>query len=121
VLITRRPEDSHLGGFWEFPGGKIREGESPEQALRREIREELDLNVEVDDLFWRAEFEYDVKVVDIGFYFYRIEAGSPQIRHKGVADSRWVFLPELNKYRFPPADQAVVQKLAQWQRSAKRD
>jgi 8-oxo-dGTP diphosphatase len=107
LLITRRPASSHLGGYWEFPGGKIDPGEQPEEALRREIREELDARVRVEERLWQTVHSYPEKTVDISFYRCQL-AGQRSPRPVQVAAMRWVFPGQLDQFSFPPADAAFI-------------
>lgn len=111
ILITKRLPDSHLSGFWEFPGGKIDEDESPEQALRREIKEELDVEIEIIRLLWQQDFEYPEKKIHIAFYQCRLLSDEQQIKPLEVADYHWIKIDEFNRFPFPPADDAFIQKL----------
>lgn len=111
ILITQRPAGSHLEGLWEFPGGTIEEGESPEQALLREIKEEINLDIKVKKLFWQERFEYDVKKIHISFYLCAITPGRQEVVPLEVADFRWVTIEELPNYKFPAADEALLEKL----------
>lgn len=109
VLLTQRPGGTHLAGAWEFPGGKLEAGESPEEALVREIREELGVAIVVDDAldvtFWR----YPTKDVLLLFYRARITEGA--VQHLGVAAHVWATADALDGYEFPPADVKVLSKL----------
>ncbi|MBD3224731.1 MAG: 8-oxo-dGTP diphosphatase MutT [Caldithrix sp.] len=111
ILITRRPAHSHLGGLWEFPGGHMETNETPEQALQREILEEVDLCVTVHDVLGRESMEYDEKVVHIAFY--RCRPVDPEARPRAlqVADYRWIALDALDDYAFPKADHRIIRKL----------
>lgn len=109
VLITRRPGDKRHPGLWEFPGGKVDPGESPEEALRREIREELDAEIQVGEIFEVAFYRYDWGPVLILAYSCRLLSAS--IRNLGVAEHRWVHPRELPGYPILPADQAMVDRL----------
>jgi 8-oxo-dGTP diphosphatase len=115
VLLTRRPEGTHLAGTWEFPGGKIEPGESPEEALVREMREECGVEVEVGDImdvtFWR----YPKKNILLLFYNARIVTGT--VQHLGVASHAWVEHEALGAYELPPADVRVLEKVRQKLRS----
>ncbi len=106
VLLTRRPSGTHLAGAWEFPGGKLEPGESPEEAVVRELREECGVTVEVgpclDVTFWR----YPRKNVLLLFYRARIFEGA--VQHLGVDAHAWVTAGELDGYTFPPADERVL-------------
>jgi 8-oxo-dGTP diphosphatase len=109
VLLTQRLAGGHLGGAWEFPGGKLEAGESPEEALVREMREECGVTVRVgaciDVTFWR----YPNKNVLLLFYEAEITEGT--IAHLGVADHAWVTHDALDGYTFPPADTRVLERV----------
>ncbi len=109
VLLTRRFHDAHLGGLWEFPGGKIEEGESKEAALIREIREELGVRIKVGSLILDERFDYGDRAVHLHFFDCRIVKGSPH--SIGVADLAWVFPSELGQYDMPKADARLIARL----------
>jgi mutator protein MutT len=109
-LVTRRQTGVHLAGLWEFPGGKIDEGETHARALTREIREELDTEVDVGDLVFHVTHAYDDRTVAL--YFYRCSLrGTP--RPLLGQDMRWVPRAELAALGFPPADEALIKLLTE--------
>lgn len=110
ILITQRPMNVHLPGLWEFPGGKVQEGESFADALRREIREELDLDIDVLGEYLRIVHHYPEKSVDLHFYDCAIVRGEPQAIE--AADFRWVLPAELPSFEFPAADEEIVRALS---------
>jgi len=117
ILITRRPAGSHLEGYWEFPGGTIEKDETPQEALVREIKEEINLDIKAGELFWQDHFEYDVKSINISFYFCdRLNSGQ-QIVPLEIAEFRWVKLEELYEFKFPPADEALINRLRDYNSS----
>ena len=109
VLMTERRAGAHLEGYWEFPGGKVEEGEDPRDAVRRECMEELELDVRVVDILDVAWHRYTEKDVLLLFYDCRVIKG--ELRHVGVADSAWVEPGDLDGYRLPPPDARLVAKL----------
>lgn len=109
VLITRRPEDKLHPGLWEFPGGKIDPGESPSEALRREIREELAAEVQVMEIFEVVFHRYDWGPVLILAYSCRLL--SKAIQDIGVAEHRWIRPCELPDFSILPADQSIIDRL----------
>jgi mutator protein MutT len=110
LLIAQRRVDSHLGGLWEFPGGKREPGESFEQCLQRELREELGVAVEVGRLFESVTHHYPEKSVHVRFFFCHITAGEPQAL--GCDAICWVTRTELSGYEFPAADARLLAALA---------
>jgi len=113
VLITRRPEGVSYGGYWEFPGGKVEAGESPEEALIREIREELGADVAIMEIFKVVYHRYDWGPVLI--LAYRCLLSSHELQNIGVAEHRWVGLRELQDYTLLPADGPIAAQLASLQ------
>jgi A/G-specific adenine glycosylase len=109
ILITRRPEKGLLGGLWEFPGGKQEPGESLPECLKREIREELGIEIEVGKAFIKVSHAYSHFRITLHCFFCRKIKG--RITPLGVADYRWVTLKELKAYPFPRADQRVIEYL----------
>lgn len=108
-LVTRRFADAHLGGMWEFPGGKVEEGEELAAALTREIEEEIGIDIEVGGELLADTHAYPERTVRIHFFECRVLAGEPVAR--GVADFRWVTLAELFEVDFPPANRNVLGRL----------
>ncbi len=109
VLLTRRAAGQHLAGMWEFPGGKLEDGESPEEALVRECREECGIDVEVAGILDVTHHRYPKKNVLLLFYRCGLRAG--EVRHLQVADHAWVAPSELDRYPLPPADERVVARI----------
>jgi len=109
VLITQRHAGAHLGGFWEFPGGKREPGETAEQCLVREIGEELGVAISVGELFEEVVHVYPEKTVHLKFYLSRLPAGEPQALD--CAAFKWVGKAELDQYPFPAADARLLDKL----------
>ena len=109
LLIAQRPATAHLGGLWEFPGGKCEPGETFEQCLVREIREELGVDVSVGGLFESVTHAYPEKTVHLKFFVCRLPAGEP--KPLGCAAVRWVARSELKDYAFPAADARLLEKL----------
>src|SRR6266540_3320559 len=94
LLITQRHADAHQGGLWEFPGGKREAGETFEQCLVRELREELGVRASVGELFADIVHVYPEKTVHLKFFLCRLKAGEPEAI--GCASFQWVRKTELN-------------------------
>ena len=111
VLLTQRKRGSHLEGMWEFPGGKVEEGEDPKDALARELREEIGIDVDVGDIVEVTFHKYETKSVLLLFYRATRRAGSPEPRAIDVAAFDWADQTTLDPAKFPPADVAVLRKV----------
>jgi mutator protein MutT len=106
ILLGKRRKSSHLGGLWEFPGGKQEQGENLEECLKREIREELAIDVEVGDLYTSVDHAYETFSITLHLFICRLTRGEPIAL--GVADFQWVTLAELPNFEFPPADRQIL-------------
>jgi len=109
ILLTRRPPGAHLAGYWEFPGGKLHPGETREQALRREIAEELGARADVGGLIETIDWTYPDKRVRL--YFFRCALTSEPEPLEGQSMA-WVTRADLRRYELPPADAALIARLA---------
>ena len=109
VLIAQRAPDDKLANKWEFPGGKTEPGETPQECLKREIREELDVNIEVLDFFGESIYEYHSGTIKLMAFWCQWISGKFTLNvHSHIA---WVNRDELDLYDFAPADIPLVEKL----------
>jgi len=109
LLISQRPLKGLLGGLWEFPGGKQEPGESLAQCVRREIKEELGVEVRVGKALARVDHAYTHFKITLHAYACRYLRGKP--RPLGVRDWRWVKPAQLRRFAFPAANQPIIEKL----------
>lgn len=109
ILLTRRPHGRHMGGLWEFPGGKVKDGEAPAAALVRELAEELGVNIEVEDPITFATHDEPGMHILLLFYTARISGGDLH-PHEQQAIA-WVTPQRLDEYPTPPADAELVRRL----------
>ena len=112
-LITQRKPTATLPLLWEFPGGRVEPGETDAQALARELKEEMDITVEVNEQIMHVQHSYPDYDIDFRVYRCRITGG--EIRHLRVHDHRWVAPADLDDYEFPPADQKTFEQLLEIQ------
>jgi mutator protein MutT len=117
LLITQRYSDAHLGGLWEFPGGKREPKETFEECLHRELKEELGIEVRILNLVETITHDYPEKTVLLQFFRCAWLRYEPQ--SIGCPDFRWISREELANFEFPPADARLLGKLginlALWQ------
>lgn len=108
-LACQRPPHKARGLLWEFVGGKVEPGENHAQALIRECREELDIEVRVGELFMELTHEYPDLTVRLSLYHAVIERGVPQkLEHN---DLRWLLPSEVDEYAFCPADKDILNRI----------
>jgi 8-oxo-dGTP diphosphatase len=110
VLLAQRPKGRHMGGLWEFPGGKVDDGEAPSEALVRELGEELGIEIEIQRPLTFAVHEEPGLRILLLFFDARIARGEPH-GHEGQA-VEWVAVTELSAFPTPPADAELICLLA---------
>ncbi|MHC1785995.1 MAG: (deoxy)nucleoside triphosphate pyrophosphohydrolase [Christensenellales bacterium] len=108
-LICQRPAHKQRGLLWEFPGGKLEAGESPQEALVRECQEELGVTLAVGPLYLRVAHRYPDIHIALSLYQAQILNGSPSLREH--ADLRWIRASQVDDYPFCPADVPILQRL----------
>lgn len=109
LLACQRPPHKARGLLWEFVGGKVEPGETREQALIRECREELDVTVRVGGIFMELVHEYPDLTVHLTLFHAGIAEGTPRLlEHQAL---RWLTVEEMDQYPFCPADQAILTRL----------
>ena len=111
VLITRRPAQGLLGGLWEFPGGKLQKGESPAAACVREIKEEVSLDVTIEEPLAQVRHAYSHLRIHLHVFRCRFKAG--RVRLNGPVDHRWVRIAEIDRFAFPRANHKFIPLLKQ--------
>lgn len=108
-LACQRPDHKARGSLWEFVGGKVEPGETPQEALVRECREELAVTISVGAVFMEIVHEYTDLTVHLTLFHAAITEGLPQkLEHK---DIRWITVGEIDQYPFCPADEVILHKL----------
>jgi|TARA_B100001741_G_scaffold206697_1_gene170842 8-oxo-dGTP diphosphatase len=108
ILLSKRPKNKHLAGFWEFPGGKVETGEVPEIALIREIKEELDININNKCIAPLSFSEFDYKEFQLLLLLYVCRKWEGEPKSMESDEIMWVKPNMLRKYKMPPADDALI-------------
>lgn len=111
ILMSRRKSGVHLAGFWEFPGGKVESLENPKDALSRELKEELDIEIENPQIYAVGHHVYEEKEVILLVYDCTLKSGTPKALE--VAEFAWLTIEEVIALDLPPADIDVVIRLKQ--------
>ena len=109
IIIAKRGPDDHLADKWEFPGGKIEINETPEQCLKREMKEEFDIDVSVGGYLGSSIYHYHHMSIELLAYRTYWEDG--EIDLKDHDDFKWISLEQLAEFDFAPADRVFVEKL----------
>ena len=112
VLITKRPEGKHLAGLWEFPGGKQENGETLEACLKREIKEELDIEVRVDKHLYTVHHEYEDRRISLHLFLCTHLKGD--LKPLDSQEIKWVLHEDLSQYHFPPPDLKILKLLREF-------
>lgn len=110
ILIAQRRKGRTLGGRWEFPGGKVEPGETPEECLKRELKEEFDIESEVGEFIIASRFRYCL--VPIELFAYRVKHLSGEYKINDHEEIAWVEPSRLGSYDFMPADKPIVNLLS---------
>ena len=110
-LITQRRKTAALPLLWEFPGGRVHDGETDEAALVREMKERLGIDITVDAKAATTHHEYPDYDLDFTVFHCRLKAHSGPVSSEKVNDHRWVQLSEMGQYKFPDADARTLAKL----------
>ena len=109
VLLGQRPEGNTLAGLWEFPGGKLELGESPKEALRRELREELGIDAKVGDLKIANSHQFGDKGILLMFYEVPYWTGEPKSIHHN--ELRWVKKEDISNLEIPDTNRVVLEEI----------
>lgn len=109
ILITKRGASKSLANLWEFPGGKVEANESYEDCVVREIKEELNINITVNQYYATNEHQYEFGTIKLIAFIAELESGTIELTEH--TDFAWVSLHELKNYEFAPADIPIIKKL----------
>lgn len=107
IMIARRGQGKHLAGFWEFPGGKIEQGETPEICLIRELKEEFEIDVTIGNYIGESIFEYPEKTIRLKAFTCEIINGKMKLNDHDKIE--WIKLEEIANYKLAPADLPLIE------------
>ncbi len=107
--VAKRPQDKHMGGYWEFPGGKVEVDESVQEALKRELHEELSIEVEHSEKLLDLSFHYPQKEVFLDVHLVNVFSG--EATGNEGQEVRWVSLGEMSELTFPEANEPILRAL----------
>lgn len=110
IFIAQRPEGKSLAHHWEFPGGKLEEGETLPQCLKRELREELNIDADVGEYFMISTYDYEFGTIALNAFWVTVK-GNGEVKSNEHENTAWVSPQELDNYKFAPADMPIVAKL----------
>ena len=109
LIAKRKTGDKLFAGLWEFPGGKVEEGETPEECMARELKEELDIEVEVGELITSNKHKYPHGIFEL--LAYRVKHISGEMVLNDHEEIKWVTADEMSNFEFPPADFPIIKKI----------
>ncbi|MCK6207692.1 (deoxy)nucleoside triphosphate pyrophosphohydrolase [Bacillus infantis] len=109
ILCAQRGTEKSLPLLWEFPGGKIEEGEKPEDALKREIKEEMHCTIEIGEQIEHTVYEYDFEIVHLSTYYCKLVEGEPILTEHAAI--KWLAPKELPSLDWAPADIPAIEKI----------
>lgn len=111
ILISSRPENKSFEFFWEFPGGKVKENESLKQALKREIKEELSIDIEIEDLFFFKKYDSFIENRLIKLHFFICNKWTGRFISMENQNFEWVKTEQLKDYNFLPSNRLILEKI----------
>ena len=109
LIAQRKAKDSLFGGLWEFPGGKIEDGETPKECMARELKEELEIEVEVGRLIISNKHRYPNGIYEV--LVYKVEHISGNFVLNDHDEVKWITIDEISKFDFPPANTPIINYL----------
>ena len=109
LIAQRKAKDNLFGGLWEFPGGKIEDGETPKECMARELKEELEIEVEVGTLITSTKHRYPNGIFEL--LVYKVEHISGNFILNDHDEVKWITIDEISKFDFPPANTPIINYL----------
>ena len=113
IFAAQRNKNAHQALKWEFPGGKQESGETLPEALKRELKEELNIDVTIGDFFMKSDYQYEFGMIEIYCYFVPLSQKTDIVSNEHL-ETKWVTANELKYYKFAPADEAIVAALQKY-------